>query len=472
MRWHRYNLGCAYERQRRPVAAIAAYERAIALSPGLVEAQSRLGNLLHAQGRRAEALAWFRRLAATAPDSAAGRLAQAKLLLEEGRTHEAETVLRRIVAAAPASAEAWRLLGACLNSSGRFAEAGHCLERALAEDPSQVAAWLDLTRSRRITAADRPLLARIEARLRGPDLTDAERAVLHFAIGKGQDDLGAHAAAIGHFDAGNRLEQSGRRFDRAGFAAHVDRIIASFGAAVFAESAISPAAVPTVLPVCILGLPRSGTTLVEQILSGHAQVGAGGELPFWTDHAAALETPESPALAASARAYLALLRSIAPQAQRVTDKMPFNFLNAGPIHLALRGARLIHCRRHPVDTCLSIYMTRFATRHEWTYDRSDLVFYYRQYARLMAHWRAVLPASRFLEVDYETLVRAPEPTARRLVAFIGLPWDPACLRTEANQRIIRTASLWQARQPIHPGAIERWRNYDRWLGELRDLLPS
>ncbi len=466
-----YNLACAFERQRRPVAAVAAYERAIALAPDFAEAQGRLGNLLHAQGRRAEALEWFRRLSAAAPDSSAGRFARAKLLLEEGRTHEAEAVLRRIVAAAPASGEAWRLLGGCLAESGRFAEAGRCLERALAEDPTQVAAWLDLMRSRRITAADRPLLERIDARLRGPDLTDAERAVLHFAAGKGHDDLGEYAAAIGHFDIGNQLEKFGVGFDRAAFAASIDRIIDLFGPERFAAGPV-PNSDRSDLPALILGLPRSGTTLVEQILSSHAQVGAGGELAFWSERAAGLDPADPAALRAAARAYLALLRAIAPPALRVTDKMPFNFLNAGLIHLALPGGRLIHCRRDPVDTCLSIYQTRFAIRHEWTYARGDLVFYYRQYERLMAHWRAVLPADRFLEVDYETLVAEPEAAARRLIDFIGLPWDPACLRPEDNSRVIRTASMWQARQKIHTGAIERWRNYDPWLGELRGLLPS
>ena len=465
-----YNLAFACERQRWPAAAIAAYERAIALAPGLAEAHGRLGNLLHAQGRRDEALACFRRVTEIAPDSPDGRVARAKILLEEGRTFEAEAVLRRLVAAPRPSGEAWRLLGSCLSESGRFAEAGRCLESAIACDPSQVSAYLDLARSRRLTAADGPLIGRIEARLNGPDLTDVERAVLHFALGKGHDDLGDYAAAIGHFDTANRLERAGFPFDRAAFAATVDRIIAGFGADRFAAAA---AADPDPdLPVLILGLPRSGTTLVEQIVSGHPQVGAGGELPFWNDRAAAIDPADPQGVHAAARDYLDLLRGIAPQARRVTDKMPFNFLWAGLIHLALPGARLIHCRRHPVDTCLSIYQTRFAVRHDFAYDRGDLVFYYRQYERLMAHWRKVLPADRFHEVEYEALVRAPEPTARQMIDFAGLPWDPACLRPEANRRPIRTASRWQARQPIHTGSVARWQNYAPWLGDLRALLPG
>ena len=146
-------------------------------------------------------------------------------------------------------------------------------------------------------------------------------------------------------------------------------------------------------------------------------------------------------------------------AARVTDKNPFNFLWAGLIHLALPETRFIHCRRDPIDTCLSIFFTRFATPQPLAYDRGDLVFYYRQYQRLMAHWRTVLPPDRLLEIDYETLTADPEPLTRRMVNFCGLDWDDACLAPERNRRVVRTASLWQARQPVYRGSVERWRNY-------------
>jgi hypothetical protein len=167
--------------------------------------------------------------------------------------------------------------------------------------------------------------------------------------------------------------------------------------------------------------------------------------------------------------YLTLLRGIAPAALRVTDKNPFNFLYIGFIHLALPQARFIHCRRDPVDTCLSIYFTRFAMPQPFAYDRGDLVFYYQQYQRLMAHWRTVLPPGRLLEIDYETLIAERERETRRMIDFCGLEWDDECLTPERNQRVVRTASLWQARQPVYPGSVGRWRRYEPWLGALGEL---
>jgi hypothetical protein len=156
----------------------------------------------------------------------------------------------------------------------------------------------------------------------------------------------------------------------------------------------------------------------------------------------------------------------------VTDKLPFNFLWMGVIHVLLPRARFVHCRRNPIDTCWSSYCTPFV--HDWAYahDRSDLAFYYRQYLRVMRHWRAVLPPGRLLEVDYEDATATPEIVARRLVAFCGLEWDPDCLHPERNPDPVRTASMWQARQPIYRGSVERWRRYEPWLGELRQLLPG
>lgn len=167
-----------------------------------------------------------------------------------------------------------------------------------------------------------------------------------------------------------------------------------------------------------------------------------------------------------------MLRKIAPDSLRVTDKLPLNLMWIGLIHLVFPRARIIHCRRHPVDTCLSLYFTQFLQRTDFAHDRGDLVFRYREYERLMRHWRDTLPAERFLEVDYAAVVADPEASARRLIEFCGLDWDDACLRPEDNQRVVKTASMWQARQPVYRTSVERWRNYEPWLGELRSLLPE
>jgi hypothetical protein len=227
--------------------------------------------------------------------------------------------------------------------------------------------------------------------------------------------------------------------------------------------------------VLIVGMPRSGTTLVEQILASHPDIAAAGELDFWPrrlDHVRRRRISRLDAAAERdiVRDYPALLRTYSPGARRVTDKMPFNFLFLGHIHRLFPNARIIHCRRLPVDTALSIYLTRFAGLHDFTASREDIVRYYQEYRRLMAHWRAVLPPDRFLDIDYEDLVADPDSVSRRMVAFCGLEWDDACRDSHKTDRPIVTASVWQARQPVYRSSAERWRRYEPWLGELRLLL--
>ena len=234
---------------------------------------------------------------------------------------------------------------------------------------------------------------------------------------------------------------------------------------------------PSELPALILGMPRSGTTLVEQIVSSHPEVRAGDELPFWNRAAeefSRLGESESRKgfFSRVASDYEAALRAIAPAASRVTDKMPGNFLWIGLFHLAFPKARIIHCRRHPVDTCLSNYFTNFASPMPFTNDKEHLAFYYKCYRRLMAHWRAALPPGTMLDVDYEELVADRERMTRRMIGFLGLEWSDACLRPEDNPRIVRTASMWQARQPVYRSSTERWRRYEPWLGALAGLLDE
>jgi hypothetical protein len=224
-------------------------------------------------------------------------------------------------------------------------------------------------------------------------------------------------------------------------------------------------------------MPRSGTTLVEQILSSHPAVAAGGELNFWGDRLRGWLAPkfgaaDAGALAKAAEDYRAELRRIGPDALRVTDKTPRNYELLWPLRLAFPEARVIHCRRSPVDTCLSIFFKNFSARQGYACDRGDLVFFYRQYKRLMDHWRRTLPADRFTEVVYETLVADREAETRRLIAFCGLNWDDACLAPERNSRAVKTPSLWQVRQRVYHTSVERWRRYEPWLGELRELLPA
>jgi hypothetical protein len=283
-----------------------------------------------------------------------------------------------------------------------------------------------------------------------------------------------------HFDQANaicakRLRLSGRVIDRRRHAANVDRLIATFTPEFFARHATLGTA--SDLPILVIGMIRSGTTLTEQSMSSHAAIGAAGELRFWGERgvlvgdvvAGLLDQPSAQRLAED---YCSLLRCMAPEALRVTDKMPTNFLLLGLIHLIFPRARIIHCRRNPVDTCLSIYTTPYSNLPDFAHERSNIVFYYREYLRLMAHWRNVLSADCMLDVDYEELIADREAVSRRIMAFCGLRWDDACLQHESNERTIRTPSQWQARQPIYRSSVARWRRYEPWLGEFGALIAA
>jgi hypothetical protein len=224
-------------------------------------------------------------------------------------------------------------------------------------------------------------------------------------------------------------------------------------------------------------MPRSGTTLVEQIISAHPDVAAGGELNFWTSRGVAwvrdgMPGPGGEFLARAAADYSGRLRGISPAAARVTDKMPFNFLWAGLIHLAFPRAVFLNCRRAFVDTALSIHQTHFSLHLAFPTGGAALVRYFRCYERITAHWRSVLPPGCFVDVEYEKLTGSPEPEIRRVIGACGLTWNDACLTPENNARVVKTPSRWQARQKINRASMDRWRRYEPWLGELSGLLSQ
>ena len=468
-----YDLGVALRRQRRDVEAMAAYRRAVELAPDLAEAHVDLAELHEDAGEDEEAAASFRRAAASAPETIAGRLSLGRASMLDGDFQAAEARLRQVVALDPANGMALKLLGDALARQGRFAEAIVAFDRVVELNPFQAWAHFAAVEAQKCTEADRPRLARMRSTLEDASLTDDARTTLHFAIGKLLDDLGEYGEAMFHFDAGNRIGGRHARFDGPAFAADVDRLTLRFTPDFFAANTAFGRDDET--PLLIVGMPRSGTTLVERILSRHPRIAAGGELPFWFRRATPWGVTEAtyltPELADGLSGeYLSLLRRIGPGAARVTDKLPFNLIWLGVIHLLLPKARIVQCRRHPVDTCLSIYFTHFKQTIAFANDKTALVAAYRQYARLMDHWRAVLPPDRLLEIDYERLVTDREAETRRMIDFAGLDWDDACLEPERNDHPVTTASLWQARQPVYASSLERWRHYQPWLGELRRLL--
>ena len=470
-----FRLGIALEKMGDIGGAIVAYDRATGLLPSLTEAWFRAGALVYTLGHRDEAIGCFRRAAATGGKTSFGRLGKARALLTEDRNQEAEQVLRQTLALDPKNAMAHDLLGNLLAEFGRFDEARECFQRAIAIAPLLAGSYYDLVRCRPVTSDDEGLLQRMEAALATPGLEAAEHLRLHLALGKAAEDLGDYALAMQHFDTADAVRRGSASFDSVAFAIEIDRLIARCTPELMARAPELGSRDAT--PVLIIGMPRSGTTLVEQIVSSHPEVGAGGELHFWNQRVAAWHHSgaagtEMPFLAKAAGDYLGVLRAIAPTAARVTDKMPFNFLWAGLIHVAFPRAIIIHCRRTAVDTALSIHQTHFHPGLAFPTGGAELVAYFRSYQRLIDHWRSVLPADRFVEVDYEDLTRAPEPAIRRIIAACGLAWHDACLRPECNPRAVKTPSKWQTRQPIYRNSVGRWRRYEPWLGPLRALVDE
>src|SRR6202035_2130312 len=342
-----------------------------------------------------------------------------------------------------------------------FGEARECFQRAIALAPLLAGSYYDLVRCRRVTSDDDGLLQRMEAALATPGLEAAQRLRLHLAIGKAADDLGDCALAMQHFDVADAVRRGLGLFDSAAFSIEIDRLIARCTPELIGRALDLGSCDAT--PVLIIGMPRSGTTLVEQIVSMHPEVGAGDELNFWNERGAAWH---SSGAAGDEKPFLT------KTAARVIDKMPFTFLWAGLVHLAFPRAIIIHCRRAAVDTALSIHQTHFHPGLAFPTGGDELVAYFRSYQRLTDNWRSGMPADRFIEVDYEDLTRAPEPEIRRLIAACGLQWHDACLRPDRNPRAVKTPSKWQTRQPIYRNSVARWRRYEPWLGPLRALVDD
>jgi tetratricopeptide (TPR) repeat protein len=467
------NLGNALRSLGELHAAADSCRRAVALKPGSAEAHLNLGNVLLDLSQLREAEASYRQALAIRPDDAATHTVLAMLLRRLGRADDAEASCRRALAINPSAADTLAFLGDLRADRGEFAQAEELCRRAIAINPGAPEAWIGIPRYRKMTAADADWLSGAE-RLLGAGLPVGHEINLRHAIGKYFDDLHDYAQAFAsHRLANERTRKYGLAYDRARQSRLVGEITTAYDAA-WLEATRRDGS-ESERPVFIVGMPRSGTTLAEQILASHPAVCGAGELVYWNIAQAAFD-PSTPAerraaiVAGLAREYLGQLTAYSADALRVVDKMPGNFANLGLIHAALPRARIIHMQRNPIDTCLSIYFQGFSTAHPYAADLEDLAHYYGEYRRLLAHWRSVLPPGALLEVPYEALVEDPEGWSRKMVGHARLPWDPRCLEFHRTDRAVLTASNWQVRQKISTASVGRWRRYEQFVGPLRRLL--
>ena len=443
--------------------ALACYARALDLRPELAEVHNNLGNVHLDLMQLDAAAANYDRALALKPDYLHAMIALAMVQRLQGRASLAEAGCRRALALAPSSAEALAFLGELQADQGRFDDAEVSFKRALDGDPDLPAAWAGLARYRRMSADDASWLAAAD-RLVAGHLPLRHEIPLRFAIGKYFDDTGEFDRAFDSYRHANTLaKRFGVRYDRTRASAQIDRIMATDASRLMRPATPAPGPARALF---VVGMPRSGTTLAEQILASHPQVFGAGELPFWND-AAAIAVADLDALA---RRYMQELDRFSAEAARVVDKMPTNFMNLGLIHAALPGARIIHMRRHPIDTCLSIYFQNFSISHAYANDLADLAHHYADYHRLMAYWRKRLPPGCLLEVPYEELVREPETWSRTMLEFIGLPWDARCLEFHRTARTVTTPSKWQVRQKITQASSGRWLHYRAHVDALLPLL--
>jgi tetratricopeptide (TPR) repeat protein len=457
---------------------------AIVLRPHFAEAFSNLGSVLRAQGRLAEAEAACRQAVTLGPDIAEAHYNLGSLLGELDRLAEAEAAYRRAIALKPDFADAHNNLGATLTFLGRFADARGSVGRAQQLSPRDPSYFLNLSELKRFTIGD-PDVAVLEELAATIEAFPVKKQIdLRFALAKACEDLGRHEDAIRQLLAGNALKRQQIEYHEAAVLAGLERVVDVFTPALI--QSLAGAGDPSSVPVFIVGMPRSGTTLIEQILASHPQVFGGGELPTMNlvvDRIGAVAGRASPFPDVMAQIsahdlqrigahYVSEMTRLAPSARRITDKLPSNFRFAGLIHLMLPNARIIHAVRDPLDTCFSCFSKLFANGQYQTYDLAELGRYYRQYRRVMEHWQGVLPPGRIIDVRYEDVVSDLEGQARRIVAHCGLEWDGRCLAFHKTDRPVHTASAIQVRGPIYRSAIGRAQHHAPFLAPLLNALSA
>jgi tetratricopeptide (TPR) repeat protein len=467
------HLGMALCRLGRYQEGGEHYRRAIGAKESYAEAHCNLGSLLRSQGRIKESEQPLRRALKLKPTLVDAQVSLGATLYMQGRMSEARSLFERALRAAPRQVEALACMGQLSALEGRFAEAETWYNRAVEIDPRTSLAWVGLAGLRRMTAADHAWLKGAQA-CADSGLAPLNEASLRHAIAKYYDQIGKFAQAFQSVQRAKQLVKTAALdYDRDAQTRFGDTLIRIYNDDTVART--QPGASDSALPVLVTGMPRSGTSLVEQIVASHPAVRGAGEVGYWgqtvTKHATSLlrEPPDQTLRHRLAEGYLRVLTANSANAARVVDKSVDNPEYLGLIHSVLPNARIIYVQRDPIDTCLSCYFQDFPPALNFAHDLSDLAHFCRHHHRLMAHWRSILPRGTLLDVPYEELIADQEGWTRRILEFLGLPWDDRCLSFHSNDRSVLTASFWQVRQKVYTSSVGRWLNYEKFIGPLLEL---
>jgi tetratricopeptide (TPR) repeat protein len=479
-----YNLAKALKALGKLGEAAECYKKVLQLEPAsAADASFNLANLYKDFNRFDEAIEYYHRALKIQPNHPDACNNLGIVLRELGRYKEAMECFNRALSLNPGHAESHNSLGVLHAIQGRLDEAIAAYKRALELKPDYPDALANLAQSEQY--ASQSQMTELEAKLNNPEIKREGRISLHFALGKVYNDSGRYDDAFAQYAQANRLrreELTALRitFNAETFVKEIDSLILTYSMELFARSLGKGC--DSEVPVFVVGMPRSGTTLVEQIIASHSRAFGAGELDNLNDMTFTLarEKPGYPAcigdlkparLEQLSQAYLVSVQALAPHAVRIVDKMPDNILHLGLVALLFPKARVIYCQRDPRDTCLSCYFQKFSNSLAFSNDLVDCAKRYLQIQRLLAHWESVLPL-RILEIQYEKLVAEQEPETRKLLEFLDLDWEASCLEFYKVRREINTASVWQARKPLYSDSVERWRHYEKHLEPMMAVLDG
>jgi tetratricopeptide (TPR) repeat protein len=509
-------LGVIYTTSEDYPRALECLENAHQLMPNNVEFHLSFANVLEKAGLIYDASVEYQTLCNNNPNFSEGFLLYGELLFRTNRFEEAVECYKHALALTPENLDILDNLGSAYVGLSNIESALKTFEMALEKDPNRISSLkgmeeayqndgqldkaIDLCdkiialdtnapaghilKSRIINAKSNDKLVEDLLRFTACDNKE-DQAKVHFALGKAYDDRSDYQEAFKHYAIANTLRNKGLNYSKEGTELEFTKLINFFTPDLFNNKDIG---ITTDTPILIVGMPRSGTTLTEQILSSHPSVMPAEEVDFWpttsrhlplrlhtsTQYPECLNQLTQGNAYEIATMYMSTLHKIAGmnnEAKYITDKMPHNFLNIGLIALLFPNVKFIHTKRDPIDTCLSIYFQNFTNYHSYAFDLNNLGFYYKQYERIMNHWHQVLPG-RIIDINYSDIVSDPEYWTRKLISHFDLEWSDSCLAPHKLERTVKTASLWQVRQPIYKTSIQRWKNYEPYIQSLIEALKS